>query len=172
MRAPSVSPTFPSAMRSPAPGRLAILRKEIPAHLSATEQAYCLLEKQKALGEYLISAQGERYLDLTHTRLSGLNLENLSLSFVNFYAAELNDTRLTGANLYYANFRCASLQRADLQNTNMAHTILISTNLYHANLSNTNMQCANFSQASLLGAITEGTDFAGSNIEQVLLMPY
>lgn len=111
--------------------------------------------------------------------LSGVDLQNSYLGFINFRDVNLSGSNLDGANLEhatlinanlsnaklnYANLRCACLNGANLSNTQFTHSDLGSTNLCNVNLEYANLGDANLRYAVLINTNLRYTNLNGANL--------
>ena len=111
--------------------------------------------------------------------LSGVDLQNSYLGFIDFRDVNLSNSNLNGANLEhailinanlsnaklnYANLRCACLSGANLRNTQLIHTDLGSTNLCNVNLEYANLGDANLRYADLINTNLRCTNLTGANL--------
>jgi len=84
--------------------------------------------------------------------LSGVDLANKALTFVNLSNANLSGANLSGANLSGADLSNTNLTNADLKGAKLNGARIIGTNLAGTNLSNANLLGANLWNTDLTGA--------------------
>jgi len=93
--------------------------------------------------------------------LSGLQLQNVSLSH-----ADLREVNLSNAELNYANLHKAWLDDADLSNSNLIGADLSNAFLYGANLSQSKLHDVNLSEAKMKGAYLDDSELHNANLEK------
>jgi uncharacterized protein YjbI with pentapeptide repeats len=83
----------------------------------------------------LSASDGKKPFILSGIDLSGANLRQANLFWVEFKAANLRGADFKGAKLYRVNFNGADLSRADLAGADLLYTDFLDANLSGANLS-------------------------------------
>ncbi|MEA5616900.1 pentapeptide repeat-containing protein [Cronbergia sp. UHCC 0137] len=105
-------------------------------------------------------------IDLSHTDLSGINLQGANLKQTNLYHSNLSGANLHHANLEGVILTAANLNGANLNLANLSEAILSASNLDHANLVGANLQRANLYLASLHSAILDDSNLDRANLRE------
>jgi len=96
--------------------------------------------------------------------LSGANLKNVHLKWVNFSRTNLSNIQISEAYLLAGDLSGANLQKADLLGA-----ILVSADLQNANLSEANLSGAHLRGANFYGANLRKADLGGADLYQAKL---
>jgi len=117
----------------------------------------------------------KRGLDWSGADLTGFNLENLDLSYINpgdkanFNNTNFQDAILKGVKASGASFINADFYRADLRNAVLFESDFSGANFEFAYLDNVNFYEANLTNANLSNTTVEKTDFSQSIIKKIKL---
>lgn len=119
------------------------------------------------------AAKSGEALDLSHKRLSGLDLSNLNLSGAILRSARLNGTSLVGADLSRAVLDQAWMLNADLSKANLSNAHLFQAQMIGAILNDANLSGArlasNLTKAKLINANLSHVDFEYARLDRANL---
>ena len=122
----------------------------------------------------LLSMNGDSYIDLGLTNLSGTDLRDVNLSRSNLFNVNLTNASLVDAEIEESYLILANLSGADLSHANLFDSYLPESNLGGANLNNSNLtraklQGANLIRANLNGAKLERANLSRSHLDHANL---
>ena len=101
--------------------------------------------------------------------LSGINLNDAHLEFINFNTIRLNNSELNGTQLSQANLSFAELNGTQLSQANLSKAILKFTELQDTNLSKAILEEANLQSANLKGADLTWAQLKSANLSRAEL---
>jgi len=112
--------------------------------------------------------------DLSNTKLRGVDLTRVNLSYSNLSGADLSNTNLNNADLTGVDLSNTNLSGADLRNANLSSADLRNKDLtgvilFYANLSNTNLTGVDLSNKDLTGVDLTGVDLSNKDLNGTIL---
>ena len=134
-------------------------------------------EHARILGEAIASMSTKRWNQWRMENpgilpdLSGEDLSNMNLSFINLSNADLRYTNLSNTNLHHANLQKADLRGSNLQNTDLSNANLNSACLTRTDLRVAKLRNAILRKAKLQGANLDQTDLKNADLTNALIDP-
>ena len=112
--------------------------------------------------------------DLSNTKLRGVDLTRVNLSYSNLSGADLSNTNLNNADLTGVDLSNTNLSGADLRNANLSSADLRNKDLtgvilFYANLSNTNLTGVDLSNKDLTGVDLTGVNLSNKDLNGTIL---